>query len=51
MGRVTFAGWIAIGIVVIVLVLVRRRVLAARRTDLGAISERWLTEQRNGRDR
>ena len=47
----TLAVWIAIAVAVIVLVLVRRRVLSARRSDLGSISERWLTEQRTGRDR
>lgn len=47
----TLAGWIGIGIVVIVLLLMRRRVLSARRNDLGAISERWLAEQRTGHDR
>ena len=47
----TLAGWIGIGIILIALVLIRRRVLSARRNDLGAISERWLTEQRTGRDR
>jgi len=48
---VTLATWIAIGIAVIALMLVRRRMRAARRRDLGSISERWLTEQRTGRDR
>jgi hypothetical protein len=48
---VTLVVWIVIGIVAIVLLLVRRRVQSARRSDLGSISERWLTEQRTGRDR
>jgi hypothetical protein len=48
---VTLAVWIGIGIAVIALVLIRRRVQSARRSDLGSISERWLTEQRTGRDR
>jgi hypothetical protein len=48
---VTVAAWIAIVIAVIALVLVRRRVLSARRSELGTISDRWLAEQRTGRDR
>jgi hypothetical protein len=48
---VALAGWIAIGITVIVLMIVRHRMRSARRSDLGSISERWLSEQRTGHDR
>ena len=43
--------WIAIAVVVALWLLVRQRVRSAQRDDLGSISERWLTEQRSGRDR
>ena len=46
---VALVVWIAIAIVVIA-VMVRRRVLSARRHDLGSISDRWLMEHRTGRD-
>jgi len=36
--------------VVVIAVMVRRRMLSSRRHDLGSISERWLMEQRTGRD-
>jgi hypothetical protein len=47
---VTWPVWLAISVVVIVAMFVRRRWRATRDTDLGTISERWLTEQRTGRD-
>jgi hypothetical protein len=42
---------IALAIIVVGWLLVRQRVRAARPTDLGSISERWLSEHRIGRDR